>query len=260
LQILIIGNGRAGQRHNRMLQQMGHQTMTVDTYATADYPDYLTAMYAKSWDAVVIATPPKNHLEQLWCCIAHGIPVLCEKPLCDVNQYMAACSLPRDKPIMVAYNWLYNASVQKLKQEVLTKPPGSYGMLCEQSRELPAWGLLLDHVSHDVCILDYISGGIAKVGGASYYEDYSVKAWTVLGETMTGPFSLSERVWSPNESCVRKSSINAVDLVPETEMYSAMLEDFVKGKYTIGVTQALVYQKWLEELSGWQSTRAGMQV
>ena len=232
-----------------MLQQIGFDVKTADPFQQADYSSWIDAMHALKWDYVVIASPPKEHLAQVWSCIAQGIPVLCEKPLCTNEQYHAATSLPKDAKVMVAYNWLYNKSVMDYAKEVQQNPPGSFGMVCEQSRDLPDWGLLLDHVSHDISILDYVSGGINSITAAHYYEDEVVKSWAVLGMTKGGKFSLSERVYVPTENIFRVSQINQVDLVPEQQMYWDMLDNFLNGHYAPGVEQALRYQYWLEEIA-----------
>ena len=249
MQALVIGNGRAGKRHANMLQQIGLEVKTADPYAPADYTSWIEAMYAQVWDYVVIASPPKEHLAQLWSCIAHGVPVLCEKPLCTNEQYHAATSLPLDAPIMVAYNWLYNQSVLDYAREVQRNPPGSFGMFCEQSRDLPAWGLLLDHVSHDISILDTVTGGITEIYAASQYDAENVQAWSMLGEAQGGKFSLTERVYTPAEHTIRTSQINRVDLEPDPQMFWDMLDAFLNGKYKPNLQQALKYQYWLTEIA-----------
>ena len=252
MKILVIGYGRAGQRHASMLQQIGYEIGTADPYAAADWSDWLVAINACSWDGVVIASPPRHHLAQLWSCVAHNLPTLCEKPLCGLGQYEAACELPRDARIMVAYNWLYNQSVLDYKVDVMQRPPGSFGFFAEQARVIPEWGLLLDHVSHDISILDHVSGGITGVSGAHYFEDYNVKAWQVRGKTAGGDFTLTERVYTPEEPVVRTSRINDVDLVPEQEMFWNLLNAFLKGNYYPNLQDALRYQYWLEEIGRWQ--------
>lgn len=252
MKALVIGNGKAGQRHVNMLQQIGLDVATADPYAPADYTSWITAMHTVKWDYVIIASPPKEHLAQIWSCIAQGIPVLCEKPLCTNEQYHAATSLPQDAKVMVAYNWLYNQSVKDYAAEVKKHPPGSFGILCEQVRELPAWGLLLDHVSHDVSILDTVTGGITGITGAHYSADDVYKCWTILGTTKGGKFSLTERVYALSENVLRTSRINGVDLEPGPQMFWDMLDAFLNGKYEPNLAQALRYQYWLEEIARWQ--------
>jgi predicted dehydrogenase len=200
---LVIGNGSAGKRHARMLQQIGLDVTTADPYAPADYVSWIEAMHAQKWDYAVIASPPKEHLAQLWSCIAQGVPVLCEKPLCTNEQYHAATSLPRDAKVMVAYNWLYNKDVKNFAKDVINYRPNGFGMLAEQVRVLPEWGLLLDHVSHDISILDTVTGGIESITAAHYSEDDVYKCWAVLGTSKSGKFSLTERVYAPPENVLR---------------------------------------------------------
>ncbi len=250
---LVIGNGRAGQRHVALARACGLQAVTVDPYQPADLTDWRTALSTSDWDYVVIASPPNVHLEQLRECVKLSIPTLCEKPLSDCWQDYS--DLPDTAAVLIAYNWLYNASVSRVALE--QAGAHEYHMFCEQARELPEWGLLLDHVSHDFSILDYISGGICKIANATYIQNSDYQDWTIFGTTKTGRFALTERVWHPDSGVKRVAIVNKTQLVADTAMFSAMWKAFLAGNYQPGLYKGKQIQGWLQDVAKNWSVKNG---
>ena len=242
---LVIGNGRAGKRHVKSAQECGLQTVTVDPYQPADLADWRAALDTASWDYVVLASPPDVHLVQLRECIARAIPTLCEKPLSGCWQDYS--DLPDTAPVLVAYNWLYNASVGRIASE----QAGAYyyHMFCEQARELPTWGLLLDHVGHDFSILDYIGGGICEITNTTYTQNAEMQDWTIFGTTNAGRFALVERVWQPDSGVKRVATINNIPLMADTAMFSAMWQAFLTGYYQPDLRKGKQIQGWLQDVA-----------
>lgn len=96
IRIAVLGVGLMGADHvSRITEKVSGARVTVinDYFAdkareiAATVPgarvvdNALDAIAADDVDAVVIATPGPTHYEQVLACIAHGKPVMCEKPL-----------------------------------------------------------------------------------------------------------------------------------------------------------------------------------
>ena len=77
MRVAVVGMGNMGQRHARVLRDLGHEVVTVDT-DPARKPDYATLPRA---DTACIATPPSALFEQAAGAIERGMDVLVEKPM-----------------------------------------------------------------------------------------------------------------------------------------------------------------------------------
>ena len=82
------------------------------------------------WDAVVLATPPELHFEQVQLCLEQGMHVICEKPL--VEEFGQAIELVRmaeeaDRLLMVGMNFRYLTSSQYLRRAVKEERFGPLG-------------------------------------------------------------------------------------------------------------------------------------
>jgi len=85
--------------------------------------------------------------------------VSCEKPLASFGQIHDAELMIQDKLpleyVQVQYNYRFNPDMQELNGEVISD---AWQFAATQHRpELPSWGLLLDHLSHDIDIIRWIS-------------------------------------------------------------------------------------------------------
>ena len=126
-QILIVGFGRAGKRHAKLLNSMGVTTGIFDIhpinyddiddiygeYRPPIYDDFLEAVRDGIWNVAVIATPPSTHLHYIKGCLARDMWVSCEKPLCGFGQIAEAQrilwnpDLDTDK-VQTQHNYRYN--------------------------------------------------------------------------------------------------------------------------------------------------------
>ncbi len=88
----VIGVGRMGRNHCRVLSTMRHVTLTGITDFDAITGKQIAALYESTFypsvdellphvDAVVIATPTPSHYALAMHCLAHGIHLLIEKPI-----------------------------------------------------------------------------------------------------------------------------------------------------------------------------------
>lgn len=70
-------------------------------------------------DAVVIATPPRTHLDMVMACIAAGKPVFCEKPLgasADESRRMTEAVERAGLPNMIGFNYIRTPASQLARQ------------------------------------------------------------------------------------------------------------------------------------------------
>ena len=206
-------------------------------------------MFNNYFDFAVICTPPDLHLSQIRQCLDAGLPVLCEKPLCGLGQLAEAEALlghPNAGKVMVAFNYRFHPKLQA--------PNGIPElMVCRQQRDLPAWGLLLDHCSHDLDIIRSQAGGF-EVTSASYHNSHGRQWWTIEGQAQGQPVMIEEWV-GPTPTRIAKLAYadKIIDLDPDPAMFREMWAAFLRGEYKPGLAEAIETQKLLErcqELAG----------
>lgn len=85
----------------------------------------LDDFFAKdSADLAVLVSPVHFHTDMVLACLAHGINVLCEKPLCltvEEAAAMQAASKKAGKFICIGYQINYRRDVQALKHDILSE-------------------------------------------------------------------------------------------------------------------------------------------
>lgn len=111
---LIIGAGRMGLRHMRILQKMGQIVELVDSEF-----DPKTYQWVK-WrpDSVLICTWPDSHIK-LINEIPKDIPIFCEKPLIVGPRQKIA---PRKAVSLMACNWTFCQCIKGKKELHLFYP------------------------------------------------------------------------------------------------------------------------------------------
>lgn len=244
---LIIGYGRAGRRHNDMLKELGFEGLAYDPFVFP-HDESLTA-YLKSANFAVIATPPDLHLQQIRQCLDAGLPVLCEKPLCGLGKLEEARELlahPNAGKVMIAHNYRYHPGLR----HAVTSGYKPFLMRCQQSRLLPEWGLLLDHVSHDLDILRmfYPDFGIRE---AYHQKSNTLDVWTIFGDAV-----VQEEVNTyVTERIARLYCLDGhiVDIDPDPAMFTAMWAAFLAGTYEPSLAEAIKTQELLEKCNDYQS-------
>ena len=265
LECLIIGYGSAGKRHKRLAEEVGLRVFTCDNVVDdVHYDDARYALADRKWECCVIATPPDVHLQQIEWAIEQEVPVLCEKPLCGLGQYKDAVKLSSKMPVMVAYNWMWHNAVREARNEVYSVMQRQIDSGREvsmhialdalQHRILPPWGLLLDHVSHDLSIMDEVGNGITDIEKAYFTSSDKWVGWDVYGKTERASFRITERVYNADvarRAVVTVSSMGEdkreYELDADNGMYQQMWRDFWGCKYEGSWQRALRVQRWLEE-------------
>ena len=119
--ILIVGTGSVGKRHARNLSKLGCNISCVDPRAdrceelageldvAGVYPNMNEAFSAdKSYDGVVIGSPPAFHVDQSISALEANIPLLLEKPVSpDLKSARRLLDVVGDTetPLVLGYTW-----------------------------------------------------------------------------------------------------------------------------------------------------------
>ncbi len=136
---VVVGQGSIGQRHARLLAELGLDVRTVSRHLPVGSTNHGTlgdALAEGPVDYVVIATPTGNHGVALRAlCDAHyrGL-TLVEKPLVAHLD----TDVPRPQgPVFVAYNLRFHPALQRLKRELQVQTVLSASAYAGQY--LPQW-------------------------------------------------------------------------------------------------------------------------
>lgn len=130
MRFVLMGAGSIGLRHMRNLLGLGHQIALVCDPAPArvegirgiDPHAHITAdeaeALAEPCDAVLICSPPAEHLRQLNMALAQGRDVFIEKPLSHTLPGTAAAAVQAEKDgrvVLVGCNLRFFSSLQRVK-------------------------------------------------------------------------------------------------------------------------------------------------
>jgi UDP-N-acetylglucosamine 3-dehydrogenase len=162
--VCIIGLGKMGRNHLRVLQELGHEVDTVDlpgraTYAVPHSPGFKLVANPPRPDATVIATPIDSLAGFAKHSLQHG-PVLVEKP--GASDLIELRSLHDEakrqgQRLIVGYVERHNPAVQALKEnlhrvgEIKHISARRLGYAFDRAGD-PA----LDLATHDLDVLDYL--------------------------------------------------------------------------------------------------------
>ncbi len=255
--ILIVGYGRAGKRHARILRdEFDLPIAIVDPAINSEYEHYLSLEYAltrQDYSAVVIATPPDQHIEQVNMALDADLPVLCEKPLCDLGQLKDA-RLIDGKNLMIAYNYRWHPDLVARSQLTMpSTPPRYYKLSGQQYRDsMPSWGLFLDHMPHNYDTMNWMTGSITRITRAVHGNSAKAETWDIEGDATRGIFKISECLLkkpAPRE-VVWIDPRGAISISSNPVMFSNMWKAFLHGDYSPGLKEAIGVQELLEETIG----------
>jgi len=234
MNVLILGYGRAGQRHAASAKVLGLSARTVDPYSRQK-PTYLDrshiAVDPGYFDLAVIATPPAQHFDDLEYLVREIKPraILLEKPVCDFGQvFDVADSFPNSSPIIVAFNWRYHPILRNLPK--LDK--GKVELSSMRNRmPPPSWGILLDHLAHSIDIVSQVAGKLVPETFTLAQTVQSV-GWTLDGKSESGvDFEISETVWiggtKHEEETIFRVNNNFFNIAPDPTMFQELWRDFV---------------------------------
>lgn len=265
IDVIIVGYGSAGKRHEKAARARGLSVVTVDPDHTrkALMFDYEHAFRAYSPKMVVVATPPDGHLEVVNYALELTPYVLCEKPLCDVGEIEDAQRVidkHPDQKVNVAYNYRYHAALKGVLED--DGEIKSLTMTCVQHRLVrPSWGYLLDHVSHDLDIVRMFLGDNIVVHEAERHMNIDSESIIVSGARGDTGVYIRDCVYN---SAVDRSAIiytvhddfgEFIDVFADPQMYEIMWDRFLEAYNTksdidISMSDALITQKLIDDVYG----------
>jgi predicted dehydrogenase len=192
--ILVVGCGSIGQRHIRVLQEIGGANLAaVDPldskreevrarFGLRDVYPALEEVPPGSVDGVFICSPPKFHVPQALQALAHRVPILIEKPLSNTLagvEDLAAGATSAGVPVGVSYNLRYLPQLERAREMLAAGRIGrilcgrlvcavnfaagrpDYSRIYFASRDLGG-GVILDH-SHELDYLQWLLGDATAV-------------------------------------------------------------------------------------------------
>jgi predicted dehydrogenase len=177
---LVVGNGRMGRFHGKVLADLGYDVVTVDPIAPADYAITSDALRHVAPDVAAIACPPQ-HLEEEALKLV-GTPMLVEKPfaLTRSDAVRLAWKLG-DTPCCVGFVERFNPQVRTLRQRLEGRTIHAAQFVRQSERPSP--DVLLDLAIHDADLAAYlgIPYAAAKFEAAYGGKKRSIKITHDLG-------------------------------------------------------------------------------
>ena len=139
--ILILGTGSVGKRHARNFQSLGCTISCMDprkdrleevksegVELKAGFTSAQEALSgAHSFDAVVVGSPPRYHVDQCIAALKGGLPVLLEKP---VSPDLEGCSRLHKAvgqapvPLLLGYTWRWWPPLARVKDLLAAETVG----------------------------------------------------------------------------------------------------------------------------------------
>jgi len=240
--VLVVGCGRAGQRHKQLAEIFGLDVTGADPNVHEIWVRYHAldaALFQENFDFVVLATPPDQHLAGLKLCIEKKIPTLCEKPLCSLtelldSELLAGWHVAPSPHVMMAYNYAFHPKI--MNPEWTGSVSGGWAVISYQNRPpLPPWGHFLDHAPHSIFILLRMVGGL-RANHCQAVETSEGSEFRIMGATTTDEaFLIYDSVrFSPVERYTAIHSPKGLMRLDDPEdlqmMMVDMWESFLAGK------------------------------
>lgn len=172
---LVVGFGSAGQRHSKLLNDLGHEVVVVSEQENVPYPRYISveeAIRRHTPQYIVIASPTSRHAANFSS--VHSTEfvgsMLIEKPL--FNQYLENPVLERPNTF-VGYNLRFLDALQRVREAIVGEKILTASLY--DSQYLPDWrpqrdyrettsaradlgGGVLRDLSHEIDLTHYLFG------------------------------------------------------------------------------------------------------
>jgi predicted dehydrogenase len=184
LSIGITGAGSIGQRHQRLLQELGHEVIVIsESSKSAKYKSLSDALTQEDFQYVVLASQTSQHFADLSVLIEKSFvgSVLVEKPIFDRSEKLKP---NRFKLLAVGYNLRFHPAIIWLK-ETLPQLGAISSANLYVGQYLPTWrpdsdyrnsssakidsgGGALRDLSHELDLVQYIFGDwnrLTAIGG-----------------------------------------------------------------------------------------------
>ena len=183
LNIALFGLGRAGKFHIQSIQSIPELNlkcvMDLNESVAKRVAKDLECSYStdideplsqNDIDAVIIATPTKEHHQQVQAALKANKPVFSEKPLGNSLNEIDSCfelAKQTDLPLFIGFNRRFDPSFSSLASDVKDSKVGQLQMLRVTSRDSPlptmdyiskSNGIFHDCIVHDFDMLRFITG------------------------------------------------------------------------------------------------------
>ena len=192
LSIGITGAGSIGQRHQRLLRELGHEVVVISkSLKSAKYKSLSDALTQEDFQYVVLASQTSQHFSDLGVLIENNFvgSVLVEKPIFDRSEKLKP---NRFKLLAVGYNLRFHPAIIWL-QETLPQLGAVSSVNFYVGQYLPTWrpdsdyrnsssakidsgGGVLRDLSHELDLVQYIFGDwnrLTAIGGK--FSDLDIK-------------------------------------------------------------------------------------
>lgn len=154
---LVVGYGRMGRIHAKVLADLGYTITTVDPYADADHPTIADAALGQfdRYDVAAIACPAE-HLAEAAFQLA-GTPMLVEKPFAPGLQQAAMLAAYLEQagaPVCVGFTERFNPQVRQLAAIRDRMRPTAVRFVRYSDR--PSHDTVTDLLIHDVDLASHL--------------------------------------------------------------------------------------------------------
>ena len=179
VKVAVVGAGSIGQRHQRLLQELGHEVVVVSKSSkSAKYKSLTDALTQENFEYVVLASPTSQHFADLRVLIEKNFigSVLVEKPIFDRSEKLKP---NRFKLLAVGYNLRFHPAIIWL-QETLPQLGAISSVNFYVGQYLPTWrpdsdyrtsssaktdsgGGVLRDLSHELDLVQHVFGDWKKI-------------------------------------------------------------------------------------------------
>jgi len=212
--IAVVGAGLVGVRHIDAMKQADNLALCaiVDTTdearqiaASGQVPFYssLQELFAtETPDGVLLSTPTGLHVEQGLECVAHGCPVLVEKPIAVTAasaQTLVDAASDKSVPVLVGHHRRHNPLIQKA--HALNKPDDYFEIA--PWRKKKGAGPVSVNLVHDIDLMRYLMGDVVQVQATATqslrgFENEDVSAAVLKFESgAVATISVSDAIAAP---------------------------------------------------------------
>lgn len=138
MKALIIGYGSIGQRHTRLLTEMGIEVFIVSKSPSQNanfFTELSIALQVNKYDYAIIANETFAHAKVLKELVDSGFKevILVEKPLFSKKEFL----IPNENKVFVAYNFRFHPLIIYLKKMIMDEQVISVNAYAGQY--LPSW-------------------------------------------------------------------------------------------------------------------------
>jgi predicted dehydrogenase len=184
VKVAVVGAGSIGQRHQRLIQELGHEVDVISKSSkSAKYKSLSDALAQENFEYVVLASQTSQHFADLSVLIEKNFvgSVLVEKPIFDRSEKLEP---NRFKLLAVGYNLRFHPAIIWL-QETLPQLGAISSANLYVGQYLPNWrpdsdyrnsssaktesgGGVLRDLSHELDLVQYIFGDwnkLTAIGG-----------------------------------------------------------------------------------------------